>query len=817
MSDVEVVEVLVPGPQGPQGEQGAQGEQGLQGIQGPQGEQGAQGNAGCTAPGDGVGTQFLWVGPALTRSDASGTTTLVRSGGGTVYYVDPAGDDSAAGTSESTAWATVAQVNASTFQPGDEIRFRRGGVWRESLTVPSSGSSSAPILFGAYGDGENPLLDGSRVLDAASLEPYGLSPTAIYSQPATTNVTGGETRNYRQVIPAVTASSSRIRIRLTAADTGNFVIAGVGIGRRSSGSTAVSMTRVTWDGGSNGTTITAGNYKDSDLITFAVQPGEAYLVHVYMTARNLKQNGATGTAYYDSTAADESQTASGSGILATTLGSTNIVTAIWDEGRVIYSGALASNPIEMWEGDSFLAKRASVAACVASGSWYWDGAAVYINASDSSDVRSNGRVYSVCDKAYGIWDNGKSWIDIQNLDCTRTYGSTDSSGMSGIYLTGTDNLVHDLTSSNHRRHCFSFYTGAKRNSAWNLSLHDCSQTTPVAIYGGQSVGATTGNILQDSTIHQTQSWCLLDGCVVAHGKSSGNVLQNCNVYLGAAANVQIVNCYDTGTSLTVRYCYLHGAANYGAVNTGAALAFLGNVVDGSTLTGYGVMTTSGGITQATGNSFSMKAGSYAFRALNSPGCSARNNIMVGTHAMSMDAASQVSLISDYNCVYSPSTLQMVWGSSTYTSLAAWQAGASQDAHSISSNPLLVGGAAPGGLALQSASPCLGAGDSSLGGSPLDPASSWPSGVRIGTAVQPIGAFAYTVSGSAPSRTPCNGFHVSAGLATVYDVPALGSVLQGVAAPVLGAPIAASGSEVTTKIPVSIGGVTYWLLASTDAG
>ena len=60
----------------------------------------------------------------------------------TTYYVSSsAGSDANNGTSTSTPWQTIAHVNAQTFQPGDSILFKRGDVWNESLTPPSSGTS----------------------------------------------------------------------------------------------------------------------------------------------------------------------------------------------------------------------------------------------------------------------------------------------------------------------------------------------------------------------------------------------------------------------------------------------------------------------------------------------------------------------------------------------------------------------------------------------------------------------------------------------------------------------------------------------------
>jgi hypothetical protein len=83
--------------------------------------------------------------------------------GGAVYYIDPLeGDDSADGRSPAAAWRTFAQLAAADLKPGQTIRLRRGGVWREALEIPASGEPGRPITFEAYGDGPLPLILGSE-------------------------------------------------------------------------------------------------------------------------------------------------------------------------------------------------------------------------------------------------------------------------------------------------------------------------------------------------------------------------------------------------------------------------------------------------------------------------------------------------------------------------------------------------------------------------------------------------------------------------------------------------------------------------------
>jgi uncharacterized repeat protein (TIGR02543 family) len=81
------------------------------------------------------------------------------------YYVDAGGgNDGNSGLSTAAAWKTIAKVNTSSFAAGDRILLKRGQIWREQLVVPSSGVSGQPVIFGAYGTGNRPLLKGSDLM-----------------------------------------------------------------------------------------------------------------------------------------------------------------------------------------------------------------------------------------------------------------------------------------------------------------------------------------------------------------------------------------------------------------------------------------------------------------------------------------------------------------------------------------------------------------------------------------------------------------------------------------------------------------------------
>lgn len=95
-------------------------------------------------------------------------TTCAAAAPGRTFHVDAVGgNDANAGDSPAAAWASLERVGGAALQPGDTVRFRRGGVWRGTL-VPRSGAEGAPVTYTAYGDGGKPLLLGSVAKDEAS-------------------------------------------------------------------------------------------------------------------------------------------------------------------------------------------------------------------------------------------------------------------------------------------------------------------------------------------------------------------------------------------------------------------------------------------------------------------------------------------------------------------------------------------------------------------------------------------------------------------------------------------------------------------------
>jgi uncharacterized protein YjdB len=104
--------------------------------------------------------------PAIPAGTANAETPSFEATG-TVYYVDDlGGNDGNAGMSPNEAWQTLDKVSATTFQPGDAILFKAGGIWTGGVHPKGSGTDGNPIRIDMYGEGPKPVINGSGIVAA---------------------------------------------------------------------------------------------------------------------------------------------------------------------------------------------------------------------------------------------------------------------------------------------------------------------------------------------------------------------------------------------------------------------------------------------------------------------------------------------------------------------------------------------------------------------------------------------------------------------------------------------------------------------------
>jgi len=87
----------------------------------------------------------------------------------TYYVSSSSGSDNNTGCSTTTAWKSLAKVNATTFTAGNQILFQDGGSWSGELAPLGSGASGNPIVISSYGSGSAPIIAGAGAAAAILL------------------------------------------------------------------------------------------------------------------------------------------------------------------------------------------------------------------------------------------------------------------------------------------------------------------------------------------------------------------------------------------------------------------------------------------------------------------------------------------------------------------------------------------------------------------------------------------------------------------------------------------------------------------------
>jgi hypothetical protein len=702
----------------------------------------------------------------------------VVPGRATTYYVAAAGSDMNNGTSPGAPWQTIGKVNGATFNPGDSVLFHRGDVWYgTALTVPSSGASGSPITFGAYGSGANPVIKGSTVQSTSGFTLAPNTSTTIFSlSDSGTSSTDGATRNWREQVSHldISANASAITISVKASATQALNITGSGIGPAATAPNAGSVTRITWGGGNNGATVAAGATATSDAITYSLDHTVDQIVSIYTTARNVEYfTNNNETLWSNFSGPDQSQSATVSGYSS---GGNSVIAGIASVHvtQFTYRGALGTAPVAVWENGALMKSASSAAATdTTAGSWFYDGTYLYLHASDGSNVSTNGKTYTfvtASSPSYTSWDNTKNWLIFDSLDQAETY-NTSSATLGGLYLTGSNNIVRNLSSHDHYRHPLTIYTGATSNTVTNVTAYNSYGTAPLAIFGS----GTTGNLVQKSTFYNDTSlssayvpagsWAV----VVLHGGSANNTLDSCLIYSTAASAAGYgILAGDNGTTSTISHSKIYGTYAYAVssgngagsgLGTGSTLTLWDNLIDISQANNVGLL-------------FSGSTGSVIYnntvygpfntnaaisQVSTSTGALVKNNIFYTGAYASVDASSETSTAYDDNDYYASSSgMPFSWGGTAYN-FANWKTNSGQDSHSLNSNPTLTNAASlssGGNYSLLSGSAAIDAGVN-LGSTyqmALSPSSSWPSGVTLinqntaGSGWE-IGAYAYLLNGS----------------------------------------------------------------------
>jgi len=105
------------------------------------------------------------------------------------YFSSSTGNDSytaAQAQNPATPWKTLSKLNSffSSLQAGDSVLFLRGDSFYGSITPTKSGTAALPIVFSAYGTGNNPVITGGLTLNTWTNLGGGIYETPLASKPA---------------------------------------------------------------------------------------------------------------------------------------------------------------------------------------------------------------------------------------------------------------------------------------------------------------------------------------------------------------------------------------------------------------------------------------------------------------------------------------------------------------------------------------------------------------------------------------------------------------------------------------------------------
>ena len=638
------------------------------------------------------------------------TASSVQSG--VSYYVSNDGNDSYPGTSEDSAWQTIAQVNASSFDPGTSIFFNKGDEWREQLTIPSSGSEGRPITFASYGTGTRPILNGSDLITGwtDSIEAGTVSGTEDWSETVASSSGNTSFYNIRQIILAsdLSETGTHIRIHVVAHNTAGTTINGASIGLRD-GSTddfSAAPTRITF-GGENDTAIAADGEATSDWVEFSTDGTTDLLVHFYGSSPLRYKLSTAGDNYESTSSTDFTMTSTvsfSSSSYTKIIDRLDVGSASAESPDSVWQADLASDPKIVILNDTLGVEALTKEAVDSTMEWFWGGGILYVYSEDSID---NTYTVEAGARDYGIIDGGdETYVTIDDLEIKNSrkrgimfLGDVANANIlidncyvhhtreQGFYLNGYDNCrIEDSRSE---------YTGSgfyvSPNSNYNTFARDTS------MYNVHYVnGVNTNGLYMDGHgfgIEESDS-CIVEYCVAEYNDDGGFVVDN-----NVAEDYDVIFRYNKAlASANAGYDgYSFGVARMGNGSVASLYYNLGVNYGYNSSSNFFVNVDSACTVNVWNNTFVNESDldctvARWYDTEPNGSIDSRNNIIVSyrTSASSYhlyNATSDEFTHSDYNLFYGPNMGQpFKLVSTTYADLDAWTTGTGLDENSVEDNP-----------------------------------------------------------------------------------------------------------------------------------
>jgi hypothetical protein len=113
-------------------------------------------------------------------------TLFIRNNYARSFYFSIKGNDSYSidqAQNPETPWAGLAKISSLKLMPGDSILLERGDIFYGSLLISAAGTKKMPVVIGAYGEGQNPVISGAVSLIAWTQVSSGIWSASLPSTP----------------------------------------------------------------------------------------------------------------------------------------------------------------------------------------------------------------------------------------------------------------------------------------------------------------------------------------------------------------------------------------------------------------------------------------------------------------------------------------------------------------------------------------------------------------------------------------------------------------------------------------------------------
>ncbi len=86
----------------------------------------------------------------------------VKAEGKSYYVSSSEGSDANPGTGQNKPLKTLAKAASLALKPGDRVYLKKGDIWKESMSMKTSGTADSPIILSSYGDGARPQIQSGE-------------------------------------------------------------------------------------------------------------------------------------------------------------------------------------------------------------------------------------------------------------------------------------------------------------------------------------------------------------------------------------------------------------------------------------------------------------------------------------------------------------------------------------------------------------------------------------------------------------------------------------------------------------------------------